>query len=153
MKLSLRGEYALRAMITLGDHYSDQVVPIRIISERQKIPKRFLEQILNDLKSGGFVESKRGIAGGYRLARAPEELMIAEVIRYLGGGLEAAARSGRGGARSAAPMDAAQTAIRSMMREAANAMMKVLEQTTLADLCERARQARARQTTVLDYTI
>jgi Rrf2 family protein len=154
MKLPLRGEYAIRALMTLGEHYGDQVVPIRVVSTQQKIPKRFLEQILNDLKSGGFVESKRGIAGGYRLARSPEELVLAAVIRHMGGELEpAAGQSDKGGRRLAAQADAVQSVIRSVMQEAAAAMMKVLERTTIADLCERARQVRARQGALIDYTI
>ena len=153
MKLSLRGEYALRALITLGESHSDKVVPIRLISARQRIPKRFLEQILNDLKSGGFVESKRGIAGGYRLARPPEQLVLATVIRHVGGAVEPVGRSGGSTARLATQADAAQSAIRSVMREASEAMMKVLDGMTIADLCERARQMRARHAAVPDYAI
>ena len=78
MKLSLRGEYALRALLVLGLKYEQGVVRIQSISEEQNIPKRFLEQILNDLKSAGLVQSRRGVAGGYRLARAPEQISLAE---------------------------------------------------------------------------
>ena len=74
MKLSVRGEYALRALIVLGLNYGKPVVPIQTISKQQNIPKRFLEQILNDLRSAGVPESKRGIKGGYRLARPPEKI-------------------------------------------------------------------------------
>jgi len=73
MKLSLRGEYALRALVVLGQNYGPEVVRIQSISDQQNIPKRFLEQILSDLKSAQIVESKRGVAGGYRLAKPPEE--------------------------------------------------------------------------------
>ena len=73
MKLSLRGEYALRAMLVLGLNYEQPIVRIQTISDQQHIPKRFLEQILNDLKSAGFVQSRRGVGGGYRLARPPGE--------------------------------------------------------------------------------
>ena len=74
MKLSVRGEYALRAMQVLARDYQedDSVVRIQEISEKQNIPKRFLEQILNDLKSAGVVQSKRGVAGGSRLKRNPD---------------------------------------------------------------------------------
>src|SRR5260221_14782819 len=65
MRLSLRGEYALRALVVLGANYQKPVVRIQTISEQQNIPKRFLEQILNELRSAGAVESKRGVAGGY----------------------------------------------------------------------------------------
>jgi Rrf2 family protein len=78
MKLSLRGEYALRALLVLGLNYDREVVRIQTISQQQNVPKRFLEQILNDLKSAGIVQSRRGVAGGYRLARPPEEITLKE---------------------------------------------------------------------------
>src|SRR5258708_21992816 len=84
MKLSLRGEYALRALLVLGLNYSKDVIRIHTISEQQNIPKRFLEQILNDLKSAGLVKSKRGVSGGYRLARRPEGVTPAQVVRPIG---------------------------------------------------------------------
>ncbi|NDA67586.1 MAG: transcriptional regulator, partial [Verrucomicrobia bacterium] len=61
MKLSVRGEYALRALLVLGLNYDRDVVRIQTISDQQNIPKRFLEQILTDLKSLGVVESRRGV--------------------------------------------------------------------------------------------
>src|SRR2546425_13190176 len=64
MKLSVRGEYALRALLVLGLNYGQSIVRIQTISQQQNIPKRFLEQILNDLKSAGVVESRRGVGGG-----------------------------------------------------------------------------------------
>src|SRR5260221_139795 len=72
MKLSLRGEYALRALLVLGLSYSDQVVRIQAISKQQNIPKKFLEQILNDLKSAGIAESRRGAADGYPISNRRE---------------------------------------------------------------------------------
>src|SRR5688572_15070722 len=87
MKLSLRGEYALRALIVLGLNEGREVVRIQTISQEQNIPKRFLEQILNDLKSAGILESKRGLAGGYRLKLAPEKITLARVIRLIEGPL------------------------------------------------------------------
>src|SRR5437870_9425013 len=87
MKLSLRGEYALRALLVLGLEYELSVISIQAISRQQNIPKRFLEQILNDLKSAGLVQSKRGMAGGYRLARRPEDISLAAVVRHVEGAL------------------------------------------------------------------
>src|SRR2546426_7767609 len=87
MKLSLRGEYALRALVVLGLNYHKPVVRIQTISEQQNIPKRFLEQILNELRSAGVVESKRGVAGGDRLALPPAKVTPAQVIRHVGGDL------------------------------------------------------------------
>ena len=89
MRLSVRGEYALRALLVLARDYQedDSVVRIQEISTRQNIPKRFLEQILNDLKSARIVESKRGVAGGYRLRRAPQNITLAEIVRHIEGPL------------------------------------------------------------------
>ena len=87
MKLSQRGEYALRALLVLGMNHGPEVVRIRDIAQQQNIPRRFLEQILNDLKSAGFVQSRRGVAGGYRLQRAPDEISLADIIRHLEGPL------------------------------------------------------------------
>src|ERR1035441_3773615 len=87
MRLSLRGEYALRALLVLGLNYDQPLVRIQSISDQQNIPKRFLEQILNDLKSAGIVQSKRGVAGGYRLAKRPEEITLAAVVRHIEGAL------------------------------------------------------------------
>src|SRR5579862_9179085 len=87
MKLSVRGEYALRALLVLGLNYDGSVVRIQAISSQQNIPKRFLEQILNDLKSAGIVQSRRGVSGGYRLAKKPEEITLAAVVRHIEGAL------------------------------------------------------------------
>ena len=61
----------------LGLNYGESVVSIQRISRLQNIPKRFLEQILNDLKTAGILESKRGVAGGYRLRRTPDKITLA----------------------------------------------------------------------------
>src|SRR2546423_15527095 len=87
MKLSLRGEYALRALLVLGLNYKQSVVRIQTISQQQNVPKRFLEQILNDLKSAGIVQSRRGVAGGYRLAKRPEQITLASIVRHIEGAL------------------------------------------------------------------
>src|ERR1700722_15753407 len=87
MKLSVRGEYALRALLVLGQNYGEGVLRIQTISDQQKIPKKFLEQILNDLKTLGVVESRRGAGGGYRLAQPPAKITLAVVIRHMTGAL------------------------------------------------------------------
>src|SRR5438270_6938537 len=117
MKLSLRGEYALRAMLVLGLRYDQGVVRIQSISDQQNIPKRFLEQILNDLKSAGVVESRRGMAGGYRLSKAPEEISLAVVIRHIEGPLApVSCVSEKYYSRCSCP-DESKCGIRSIMKE------------------------------------
>ena len=83
--LSSRTRYALRALYELAAHEATTPLKIAAIARRQKIPVRFLEGILTQLKRGGFVESQRGIEGGYRLSRKSQYLTIGEVLRFLEG--------------------------------------------------------------------
>ena len=154
MKLSLRSEYALRALMVLGEHYSDDVLRIQYISQQQEIPQRFLEQILNDLKSGGFVESKRGVAGGYRLTEPPEDLSLAAVVRHIEGSLVGGGTGGETAPKRRAALNEAQRAIGSVMREVRDAVLGVLDRLTVADLCARAEKYRSQtQDAAGDYVI
>src|SRR5258706_3690967 len=138
MKLSLKGEYALRALLVLGLNYDQPVVPISAISKQQSIPKRFLEQILNDLKSAGLVRSKRGVTGGYRLARSPQEISLASVIRHIEGALAPVSCVSERFYEKCSCPDESRCAIRSVMKEVREAVVKIAERVTVADLCERA---------------
>jgi|SRR6516162_6718651 len=85
MRISKRTDYALRAMFTLVDHYRGAPIPIRELARRNDVPKRFLEQIMLDLKTQGWVDSVAGIRGGYVLARNPEKITMGEIVRYFDG--------------------------------------------------------------------
>lgn len=137
MKLSLRGEYALRALLVLGLNYDKPVVRIQAISDQQNIPKRFLEQILNDLKSAGIVESRRGMSGGYRLARRPEEITMAEVVRHIEGTLAPVSCVSEKFYQKCSCPDESRCAIRSVMKEVRDAVVKIAERVTIAELCDR----------------
>lgn len=153
MKLSLRGEYALRALIVLGLSYEEGVVRIETIARAQNIPKRFLEQILNELKAGGIVESRRGVAGGYRLGRPPEKVTLAEVIRHVEGPLApVSCVSEKFYERCSCPVEDV-CGIRSVMKEVRDAIVGVLERVTVAQLCERVRQLQGTQASASDYVI
>jgi Rrf2 family protein len=153
MKLSLRGEYALRALLVLGMRYGDGVVRIQTISEQQNIPKKFLEQILNDLKSLGAVESRRGAVGGYRLARPPQNITLASVVRHIEGALApVSCVSDRFYEKCTCP-DEARCPIRSVMQEVREAVVSIMERATVADLCERARRLEQTPASALDYVI
>src|SRR6266850_2234808 len=140
MKLSLRGEYALRALLVLGLNYEQGVVRIQTISEKQNIPKRFLEQILNDLKSAGMVQSRRGVAGGYRLAKRPEQISLASVVRHVEGALAPVSCVSERFYEKCSCPDETRCAIRAAMKEIREAVVKVAERVTLAELCERWRK-------------
>jgi len=139
MKLSVRGEYALRALLVLGSRYPDPVVRIQTISDEQNIPKRFLEQILNDLKSAGIVQSRRGVAGGYRLARPPHEIKLASIVRHIEGALAPVSCVSERFYEKCTCPDELRCPIRSVMKEVREAVVRLMEKTTIADLCERGR--------------
>ncbi len=83
--VSYKDEYALRAVFDLALQRSGLPIRIAKIAERQKIPQKFLEVILSELKRGGFVESQRGADGGYRLSRSPDMITVGEVLRFVKG--------------------------------------------------------------------
>ncbi|MDC0977628.1 Rrf2 family transcriptional regulator [bacterium] len=85
MKISYKGDYSLKVILDLSQNYPNELVHIEEIAKRQDIPKKFLEQILLELKKGGFVQSKKGPNGGYVLTKKPEEITLGEVIRYIDG--------------------------------------------------------------------
>jgi Rrf2 family cysteine metabolism transcriptional repressor len=153
MKLSLRGEYALRALLVLGLKYDDSVVRIQTISAEQNIPKRFLEQILNDLKSAGIVQSKRGVAGGYRLARKPEEITLAAVVRHVEGALAPVSCVSERFYEKCSCPDESRCAIRSVMKEIRQAVVAIAERVTVAELCERWRRLQHEPLNPLDFVI
>jgi Rrf2 family protein len=86
MKISSKGEYALRALITLAKN-EEEVIQIKDIAKETLVPSQYLEQILLHLKSHGYVKSKRGIYGGYTLKESPDKIVIGKVIRDLEGPL------------------------------------------------------------------
>lgn len=155
MKLSVRGEYALRALLVLGRDYveDDSVVRIQEISKKQNIPKRFLEQILNDLKSAHIVESRRGVAGGYRLRRSPDRITLAEIIRHVEGPLAPVSCVSEKFYEKCSCPDESRCAIRSIMKEVRDGIVKVLESTTLAHLAERALKLDQQPFSALDFVI
>jgi len=153
MKLSLRGEYALRALLVLGLHYGEDVVRIQTIADEQNIPKRFLELILNDLKSAGVVHSKRGVAGGYRLAKRPDQITLAAIVRHIEGALAPVSCVSERFYEKCSCPDETRCAIRSVMREVRQAVVKIAERVTIAELCERWRKLQTEPLGSLDFTI
>jgi Rrf2 family cysteine metabolism transcriptional repressor len=153
MKLSVRGEYALRALLVLGLHPGDGVVRIQTISDEQHIPKRFLEQILNDLRTAGIVESRRGLSGGYRLARQPAQISLAEIIRHIEGALAPVSCVSERFYEKCSCPDESRCALRGVMKEIRDAIVAVAEQTTLADLCARHRTLNEEPAGAVDFCI
>jgi Rrf2 family protein len=131
MKLSAKTEYACLAMLQLAqEHESGEPVQIRRIADEHGIPSRFLVQILLQLKGASLVASTRGASGGYRLARSPHEISIAEVIEVMEGEDRPQTNAGK-----PTPLVGA---LLYLCRELSDAQRDRLEELTLADLVEQA---------------
>ena len=83
--MSTRGDYAARALLSLALHGSDRPTSVKEIAERTHLPQPYLEQILLSVKGAGLVRSKRGVGGGYVLARPPEEITLADIVAAVEG--------------------------------------------------------------------
>ena len=89
MRISYKGDYALKAILELSIRYGhSSTVSINEIASSGDMPESFLEQILLTLKKGGFVKSKRGVKGGFSLAKHPREITVGDVIRFIEGPIE-----------------------------------------------------------------
>ena len=87
MRISTKGRYALRLMLDLAEHQGDGCVSLKDVAQRQDISKKYLEQIVPTLSRAGFLLTNRGYQGGYRLARAPQDYTVGEILRLTEGGL------------------------------------------------------------------
>lgn len=85
MRVSKKTDYALRALFTLVEHFGRGPIPIRELSRRNDVPKKFLEQIMLAMKKRGWVDSLPGLRGGYVLAKSPDNITMGEVVRYFDG--------------------------------------------------------------------
>ena len=85
MRISAKSEYAIKAVLDLALRDARELVPIQVIAAHQKIPQRYLEQVLLALKRAGVVTSKRGSAGGYHLTRPPDRITVGDVLRAVEG--------------------------------------------------------------------
>ena len=138
MRISAKGEYAIKAMVDLALHEGRDLQPIQDIAARQGIPQRYLEQVLLQLKRAGFLYARRGSAGGYRLSRAADTITVGELLRAVEGptpGPDPARRNGRSGGEAAA-------GLAELWQEIAAAVASVVDRTTLEDLRRRAEERR-----------
>jgi Rrf2 family protein len=136
MKLSRRGEYALRILIALGvaRELGEPWQSIRELSEKEQIPQSFLEQILLQLKKAGYLESRRGVAGGYCLSRPAPQVRIGDVIRLVDGTLAPVSCVSRIDYAPCTCPDERTCGLRMLMEDVREAMVRVLDERTLADL-------------------
>lgn len=139
MRLSKRSEYGVRALIDLAFIYDQGPIRIEDIADREKMPVKFLQQVLLTLKHAGILHSKKGANGGYYLARVPQEITLGEVIRVLDGPL-APIRcvSEMAYEECNCPVGEEKCGLRIIMGEVRDAIAGILDNTTLADVCDHA---------------
>jgi Rrf2 family cysteine metabolism transcriptional repressor len=133
MKVSYKGDYALKTILHLAlNHQSGSVVPLADIAAANDIPQKFLEQIMLVLKGAGFVESKRGLGGGFMLKKDPKEITVGDIVRIIDGATEPIACAKN-------PADVCCNEIetcvfREIWAKVATAISDVIDRVTFADL-------------------
>jgi Rrf2 family protein len=138
MRLSKRGEYALRAMIDLASWTQDRShMPIKEIAERENIPIKFLEQILLTMKNAGLVSSRMGVNGGYYLAKPADQITLGQIIRLLDGPLAPIRCVSQMAYEPCSCPDESTCGLRSVMFDVRNAISEILDHKTLADVVHR----------------
>jgi Rrf2 family protein len=138
MKLSKRGEYGFRSMIDIGlaHELGRELVPLAELAENGKIPTKFLEQILLDLRQGGFLTSVRGKYGGYKLARPAKEIIAGQIVRYLEGPLAPIGCVSQTAYERCSCPDEVHCGLRMLMLDVRNAIANILDRYTIADVVE-----------------
>ncbi len=134
MKITYKGDYALKALLDLAIHYEKGVSTINDIAKRIDAPVKFLEQVLLDLKKGGFVESKRGNVGGYQLAQHPNQIVLGDVVRYIDGPIEPIACVGKGYSNCA---DLDCCVFKGVWEKVAQSTSDIIDHITFGDLATR----------------
>jgi len=133
--ISQKAKYALRALLALAEAGVGQSVQISDIADGQRIPRKFLEQILLDLKHRGLLSSRRGKNGGYALLRSPDLITVGEVLRMVDGPLAPLPCLSRMAYRRCEDCDGEEDCrIRRVFAEAHRANTAVLDNATLADM-------------------
>jgi len=138
MKLSKKGEYALRSLINLGiaAEVGRKLVQVSELADTEQLPVKFLEQIMSALKEAKLVTSARGKFGGYRLAKPAKKITIGEVVRLIDGPLAPIGCVSQTAYEKCTCPDEAHCGLRMLMLDVRNAIAGILDRYTLADVVE-----------------
>ena len=138
MKLSKKGEYALRTLINLGiaAEMGRALVRVSELADSEQLPVKFLEQIMQTLKEAAFVTSERGKFGGYRLAKPARKITIGAVVRLIDGPLAPIGCVSQTAYEKCTCPDEAHCGLRMLMLDVRNAIAGILDRYTLADVVE-----------------
>jgi Rrf2 family protein len=154
MKITYKGDYALKAILQLALIYEgggSGILSITEIAKRGDMPENFLEQILLALRRGGFVKSRRGVNGGFMLARPPAEITIGQVIRYIEGPVEPISCVEKDTYKGC--KDLSGCIFRDIWKEVRDAISIVVDTVSFEELVLRYRERSLRMQPVYEYTI
>jgi Rrf2 family protein len=130
--LTKKGKYGLKALVHLSKMPPGQLAFVGDIAAQNNIPKKFLDAILGELRNAGFVQSRKGKEGGYRLAKLPSEIKIGHVVRVLDGPLAPISCASRSQYQRCEDCDEATCQVRQMMLEVRHAVAELLDNRSLA---------------------
>jgi Rrf2 family protein len=136
MRISAKGEYAAKAVLHLSLKYP-QVVTIHEVAVRHNIPIKYLEHILLSLKKAGVLESRRGLRGGYTLARPPAEISVGEVLRVVDGRFSQASCIEVDLLHAYACPESASCGLKQVWQDVQGAVERILFETTFDEVCRR----------------
>ncbi len=156
MRLSKKGEYAVRALVEIGfesDARPQSLIQISTVAQRTNIPEKFLEQILLALRNGGVLKSKRGVEGGYSLAKGPDQITLGEVIRLLDGPLAPIPCVSLSAYEKCSCPDEASCGLRIAMQQVRDSIAGILDNYKLDRLIEEVRKHRATQPSEWQFDI
>jgi Rrf2 family protein len=156
MRLSKKGEYAVRALIEFGvcnRMPNPDLLQISVIAQRTHIPEKFLEQILLALKNGGILKSKRGVDGGYCLNRPVETVTVGEVIRLMDGPLAPIPCVSKSAYEPCNCPDEASCGLRVVMQQVRDAIASILDNYTLKQLVTEVQKRKQKTLTSWQFDI
>lgn len=139
MKITYKGDYALKTMLDLTLHYGKRLVTIHDLAQRADIPIKFLEQVFLDLKRGGFVESRRGKVGGYLLSRPPSQIKLGDVVRFIDGPIEPITCLEK---NYSSCQDLYKCVFRKIWQEISSATAQIIDRITFEDLAHQIEKQR-----------
>ena len=151
----MKTKYALKAMIALAKaHETGAMLLIADLAKNERIPRKFLETILLELKYGGFLQSKAGRNGGYTLRRSPPEIKVGQIIRLFEGPLALLPCASQTGYKKCADCeDDAHCGLRLLLVDVRDATALILDHTTLAQVLERAAKSRETDASTMMFNI
>jgi Rrf2 family protein len=156
MRLSKKGEYAIRALTEIGLESNlrpNSLIQISTVAQRTNIPEKFLEQILLALRNGGVLKSKRGVEGGYSLAKTPGEITLGEVIRLLDGPLAPIPCVSLTAYEPCSCPDEESCGLHIAMQQVRDAIAGILDHYTLAQLIGEVQKKRTSKKTEWQFEI